>query len=247
MSTNTVDPRYQLDAGPTRTGAIVDIVLYVLASAALWGVEEALRAAGWLPLPDVYEGGPTLIASFFVVLGLMHWRKQSWRDFGLRRPGRWWFIPAWGFVVILVNIAAQLTIVPLLATILNAPSPDLSRYDALTGNLKIFLIVTPGAMITGGFIEEFIYRGMMVDRLARVFGGGRRGLVAAALCCGLPFGLVHFQWGVGGMLVTAVMGGVLGLMYLATRRNLWPLVAGHAVLDAVLLTQVYLGAFSQGT
>ena len=96
-------------------------------------------------------------------------------------------------------------------------------------------------MVTGGFIEEFIYRGLMVDRLARIFGGGKRGLVWAGLSCGVPFGLIRFQWGVGGMIGTAVMGSAPGLMYLATRRNLWPLIAGHATLDAILMAQVYYG------
>jgi membrane protease YdiL (CAAX protease family) len=110
--------------------------------------------------------------------------------------------------------------------------------------MPLFLISAGGAMITGGFIEEFIYRGLMVDRLHRICGGGRRSLWLAALLCGVPFGLVHFQWGVGGMLVTAVMGSVLGFMYLATGRNLWPLIAAHATLDFVLMLQVYLGVLT---
>jgi membrane protease YdiL (CAAX protease family) len=65
--------------------------------------------------------------------------------------------------------------------------------------------------------------------------------VFGALLCGVPFGLVHFTWGIGGILVTTVMGSVMGLLYLATGRNLWPLVAGHATLDALLMTQAYLG------
>ena len=81
----------------------------------------------------------------------------------------------------------------------------------------------------------------MVDRLARVFGGGRRGRVLGALGCGLPFGLIHYEWGLGGVLGTAVMGATLGLMYLATRRNLWPLVAAHASLDLILMLQAYRG------
>lgn len=41
------------------------------------------------------------------------------------------------------------------------------------------------------------------------------------------------------MLVTTVMGSILGLMYRVTRRNLWPLIAAHAALDAIMLLQVY--------
>ncbi|MFQ5510678.1 MAG: CPBP family intramembrane glutamic endopeptidase [Candidatus Krumholzibacteriia bacterium] len=66
-----------------------------------------------------------------------------------------------------------------------------------------------------------------------------RGLLLAALLNGVPFGLIHFEWGFGGMLVTTVMGSILGLMYRVTRRNLWPLIAAHAALDAIMLLQVY--------
>jgi len=143
--------------------------------------------------------------------------------------------------VIVVNIAAQMTFVPLVGLLFDVPQPDLSRYDPVVGNLRMFLIAVSGAMVTGGFIEEFIYRGLMVDRVARLFGGGKRGLILGALLCGVPFGLVHFKWGVGGMVGTTIMGSALGLMYLATKRNLWPLVAGHAALDFILMLQVYLG------
>jgi membrane protease YdiL (CAAX protease family) len=192
----------------------------------------------------MFGGGMTLIGSFFVVVGLMKWRGQSWGDLGLKRPRRWWTIPVWGLVILVVNVVAQLTIVPLIAMLVNAPPPDLSRYDIIYQNLTMLLTAMIGSMITGGFIEEFIYRGLMIDRLGRIFGGGRRGLVFAALLNGLPFGLIHFEWGIGGMMVTTIMGSVLGLMYLLTKRNLWPLIAAHATLDAILMLQVYYGVLN---
>lgn len=229
---------------PTRLGAVVDILIYLAAALGFWGIEEALRAADRFPYPGLFDGGMSLILSFFVIVGLMKWRGQGWADLGLKRPPHWWTIPLWGLVIIAVTIASQLTIVPLLARVLHAPPADLSRYDIIRGNFQLFLVTAVGAMITGGFIEEFIYRGLMIDRLGRILGGGQRGLWIAALLCGVPFGLVHFQWGVGGMLVTAVMGSVLGVMYLATKRNLWPLIAAHATLDLIMMLQVYLGVLT---
>lgn len=229
---------------PTPIEAGVDLLVYLATAFGFWAGEEALRASDLYPLPGLFAGGMTLILSFFVVVGLMRWRGQSWSDLGLQKPRRWWNIPLWGLGVLAVSVAAQMTIVPLLARLLDAPPPDLSKYDIIRHNLPMFLLAAGGAMITGGFIEELIYRGLMIDRLGRLFGGGKRGLHLAALCCGLPFGLIHFQWGVGGILVTAVMGSVLGFMYLATRRNLWPLIAAHATLDIILMLQVYLGVLS---
>ena len=227
--------------GPGPAAAALDVGIFVVAAFALWGLEEVWRATGRFPLPGLMDGAPGLVGLFFVAAGLMKWRGQTWSAFGLWRPRRWWHVPAWGLAAIVVNMIAQLTVAPLLARLFEVPAPDLSRYDPLRGNLRLFLIVTPGAMLTGGFIEEFLYRGMMVDRLARIFGSGRRSTLYAALLCGVPFGLIHFKWGVGGMFTTAIMGSVLGLMYLATRRNLWPLVFGHALLDLLLMLQMYLG------
>jgi membrane protease YdiL (CAAX protease family) len=228
--------------GPSRRDAFLDIAIYVLAGAALWFGEEALRSAGRFPYPGLLDGAFALIGMFLVGVILMKWRGQTVADFGLKRPRRgWWFVPVWAVLVLIAYAISQITVVPLLGKLLNVPPADFSRYQPLVGNLTLFLIITPGAMITGGFMEEFLYRGLMIDRLGRIFGGGKRALWLAAILNGVPFGLIHFEWGIGGILMTAVMGLVMGLMFLATRRNLWPLVLAHATLDFLLLLQVYLG------
>ncbi|HEX9186801.1 MAG TPA: CPBP family intramembrane glutamic endopeptidase [Vicinamibacteria bacterium] len=232
-----------VDREPGRGAAAVDILLTVAVSGLLYAGEMGLQSVGLLPASGLYTGALTLVGAFLFVWWLVRWRGESLAVLGLRRPPTWWFVPAWGLVVFAVNVLAQITVVPALAALLGLPAADVSQYAVLRGNLPLFLAASVGSMITGGFIEEVVYRGLMVDRLARVFGGGRRGRVLGALACGLPFGLIHFEWGVGGVLVTAVMGSVLGLMFLATRRNLWPLVAAHAALDLALMVQAYLGAF----
>jgi len=242
--TATVNERYHLGPGPDRLGALIDIIIYFAGAGATFGVEAMLRSAGWMPYPDLTAGAPSLLVGFFLVVWLMKRRGQRWPALGLRRPKRWWSLPAWAFVVLVVTILLQLTAVPLLAWVFDLPAPDMSRYDVIVGNFPVFLTAAIGSMVTGGFIEEVIYRGLMVDRLARLFGGTKRAVVLAALLCGVPFGLIHFKWGIGGMVSTAVMGATLGLMYLATRRNLWPLIAAHATLDFLLMWQVYTGMLS---
>lgn len=227
--------------GPDRSGAALDLLLFVGLGLAFYGLEELLRGAGFFPFPAPFDGVFALIASFGVAVILMKRRGQRWRDLGLRAPRRWWSIPAWALAVLVVNVVAQNTLVPGLGGLLGLEPPDFSRYDVIRQNLPMLLVIMPGAMITGGFMEEFMYRGLIIDRLARLFGGGRSGLLFAALLNGLPFGLIHFEWGLGGMLLTTVMGSVLGLMYLASGRNLWPLIVAHATLDAVLMLMLYSG------
>jgi len=240
----TGNDRYDLGPGPGRIGSLLDIVIYFAAAMAAFGVEEILRAFGWFPYPGLFDGALSLLIGFFAVVWLMKRRGQGWPALGLRRPARWWSIPVWAIAVFAVTVVLQLTIVPLLAVVFDLPPPDLSRYDVIVGNFPLFLVSTLGAMVTGGFIEEVIYRGFMVDRLARLLGGTKGAVVLGALLCGVPFGLIHFKWGIGGIMSTAVMGASLGLMYLATRKNLWPLIVAHASLDFILMLQVYTGALT---
>ncbi|MDH3767798.1 MAG: CPBP family intramembrane metalloprotease [Gammaproteobacteria bacterium] len=227
--------------GPTKSQAAADVLIFIVTALVFYGIEEFLRSVNLFPFPAALDGALSLIASFLVVIILMKWRDQGWRDFGLRKPNRWWTIPGWAAAILIVNIIAQNTLVPAMALWLQLTPPDFSRYDIVYQNLPMLLLVMSGAMITGGFMEEYIYRGFMIDRLSRLFGGGRRGLVLAAILNGLPFGIIHFEWGIGGILLTTVMGSVLGLMYLAAKRNLWPLIVAHASLDALLMIMLYYG------
>ena len=225
----------------TRAQAATDILLVVAAALVAYTLEETLRQLGLFPFPPAFDGVVTLVAAFVAAVAVLRWRGQNWSRIGLRKPPNWWFIPVWALVVLVVYAMFQNTLVPFLAGALQLDPPDFSRYDVIYQNLPMLLLIASGAMLTGGFIEEFLYRGLMIDRLSIIFGGGRIGLIAAALLNGLPFGLIHFEWGIGGILMTTVMGSVLGLMFLATRRNLWPLIVAHATLDAVLMTLLYFG------
>ena len=228
-------------ASLTRAQAATDILLVVAAAFVAYTLEETLRGLDLFPFPPAFDGVLTLVAAFVAAVAVLRWRGHDWSRIGLRKPPNWWFIPVWAVVVLVVYAMSQNTLVPFLAGALQLDPPDFSRYDVIYQNLPMLLLIASGAMLTGGFIEEFLYRGLMIDRLSIIFGGGRIGLVAAALLNGLPFGLIHFEWGIGGIQMTTVMGSVLGLMFLATRRNLWPLIVAHATLDAVLMTLLYFG------
>lgn len=56
----------------------------------------------------------------------------------------------------------------------------------------------------------------------------------------IAFGLVHFEWGLAGMVQTGFMGVAFGVAYLAVGRNLWVTVLAHGYMDTILLVQLYL-------
>ncbi len=72
-----------------------------------------------------------------------------------------------------------------------------------------------------------------------VFGGAKGAAVYAVLVQTLIFGSVHFQWGLGGIFVTAIMGAVWGFACLLCGRNLWIVILAHSTAHIALVTQLY--------
>ena len=56
----------------------------------------------------------------------------------------------------------------------------------------------------------------------------------------LVFGSVHFMWGIGGVIVTVVMGLVWGTAYLLCGRNLWIVILAHSAAHVLFVIQLYL-------
>ncbi len=86
--------------------------------------------------------------------------------------------------------------------------------------------------ISAGICEEFLYRGFGLALLAvfaPTIGPLRTVLVAA-----LGFGLAHAYQGAAGIMVTAVIGGCLAVLYLGTGSLLLP-VAFHILVDLRVL------------
>ncbi len=85
------------------------------------------------------------------------------------------------------------------------------------------------AAITGGVVEELLYRGYAIERLATLTGSyGWAGLISTTV-----FAMVHLpMWGWGPVVTFFVSGGLLALFYIWT-QDLVACIIGHAVTDAV--------------
>jgi membrane protease YdiL (CAAX protease family) len=85
---------------------------------------------------------------------------------------------------------------------------------------------------SAAFGEELLARGFILDRLAKVIGGRQSpAFVAAVFLQAAIFGAFHMYQGIGGAIVTAAAGLVLGLVWLFGRHNLWPSVLLHGLVD----------------
>ena len=118
-------------------------------------------------------------------------------------------------------------------------SADMSSYEFLSGNPLMLALVLVGVFIASSFGEEFIYRGFLMSRFAKMMGGSKKAWMGSALISSLIFGLIHYDWGLMGMVQTAFMGMALAISWLKAKKNLWVVVLAHAYMDFILMMQMY--------
>jgi membrane protease YdiL (CAAX protease family) len=192
-----------------------------------------ITALGWFPLPVVL---------FFIVAWIsLHWRGLRWRDVGLRRPENWLATVGLALVIgVGYQLLDTLLIGPLLEQLTRQPI-DLSQFTPIQSNLALLLGSLLLTWTEAAFIEEMFFRGYLFNRLTDLFGNHRLGIGLALLISSLVFSLAHGYQGLTGILDTFLAGIFLGLLYLATRRNLWLPILTHGIIDTLAFLLIYLG------
>jgi len=114
---------------------------------------------------------------------------------------------------------------PALRKKLEASFTGIAYYLPRTGRERaLFALVC----VTAGVCEEIIFRGWIIRYLAALPFGltlwGSLGLSSAL------FGLVHLYQGWRGVALTAVLGGMLGLLFLVTGNLVVPIIL-HVLID----------------
>ncbi|MCI0517172.1 MAG: CPBP family intramembrane metalloprotease [Woeseiaceae bacterium] len=171
-------------------------------------------------------------------------RGQTWSHFGFRCTPHGFRSLCRRVVLSIVVLACALAAfvagsVVMAGVTPAAQSADMSGYNYLQGNLPMLLAALAGVYVVSSFGEEVIYRGFLINRLAEIGHGRKKAWRIAVVTGAVIFGLVHFSWGITGVVQTAFMGLALGIAYLLTQRDLWVLVLAHACIDTLLLVQLY--------
>jgi membrane protease YdiL (CAAX protease family) len=220
----------------------IDILIVFAASGFAFFLEDFANARGWITVGVDARGFTAVLSGAFAAVGVVIARGGTLADLGFKRPKRWTMVPLQVVGILLVFIAVQ-TLVPLLVSLFLStplPEPDLSRHDSISGNLGAAIAMLLILPLTASIPEEIIYRGFLIGRLSDIFGQNSGGAAMAVFVQALIFGAVHFQWGVGGMIMTVVMGIVWGSAYLLCDRNLWVVILAHSVGHILLVVQLYL-------
>jgi len=192
-------------------------------------------------IPGIPYGGPIgLIACLFAATWMLRSNGQSWADLGLRRARSGKGVALGAAMVVLVFVAAAATngvVQPLLNWLLGDAAarefPDVST-------LPLYVIMMVIVWTTASFGEEMVFRGFLMSRFSAMFGGTTFAWIIAAFLQAALFGVGHAYQGIGGIIVTGSVGLAFGLLYLLARRNLWPLIIGHGLINTYGITVLHL-------
>lgn len=227
-----------------RLSAFRDVALII-------GASVAVQAAVF---PFSWKFASLPAAATVLILATIFLRQQNlgWRDVGLKGPSsaRGVFITLGQTVItlaVMIAVGAIASIV--LGQYVEPTSPAGDRFEGIVGNLDYYLMWLAISWIVGGFAEEMVFRGFLINRVESFLTGrvpieksGIISIIAVILPAAL-FGFAHIYWrGLLGALVGTCVGIALGILYLAYGRRLWPLILAHGLLNTLSVTARYFDA-----
>ena len=200
-------------------------------------------ALGLLAVP--YPGPLAVLAGLAATGWSLRARGDTLAALGLVRPGGSGRLLLASIGTAAAGYAAAIAATLLATRGLGWAPAEVARFADLPGNLPLLLGLLALSWTIAAFGEEVLFRGFLQPRLAAAFGGTGGAGILAAFAQALLFGLGHAYQGATGMLVTATLGLVFGLLYLRL-RSLWPLVIAHGLIDSVGMLALFAGAGAPG-
>lgn len=203
-----------------------------------------LEIALWIGIgvADIYGYIPVSRTPFLVALGWISLRLRGfrWREVGFTRPPNWVGSIALGIVLgIAMEIFSLCITVPFFTRLTGKP-PDLSDFHFVVGDSKALLLVLVLSWILAAFGEELGYRGYVMSRMADAVRGN---WFVALIVASIYFGWGHEAQEITGVIQESFAGLLLGIMYLATGRNLTVPIVAHGVANTTAFILIYLDRY----
>ncbi len=168
-------------------------------------------------------------------------RGFTWRSVGFSAPPNGWRAVRFGLLAGLAIEALELFVTQPLLVRWTGKYPDLSVFAASRHDVKLLLLLLAGSWTLAALGEELVWRGYVFNRVSDLVGRSRVGAVTALVLMSLAFGLAHADQGTTGVIENTIDGALLGLLYLASNRNLWLPIVAHGVTDSVDSLLLFLG------
>jgi len=193
-------------------------------------------ARGLVPLSRT----PFLLLLCWVSLRL---RRLPWRSIGFTRPPRLQRAIAIGIVAGLALELFAINITTPWITSMTGMPPDVSDLDGVVGNWQLLLIMLVVSWILAAFGEELAFRGYLMNRVADGLGRTRVAWIISLVVVSVFFGIGHGTQGVAGIVQESLSGCWLGVLFLASGRNLTVPIVAHGVSNSLALALIYLNRY----
>lgn len=223
-----------------RTSIVIDILVVIAASGLAYLIEGIAIAEGLLSYGKEIRGVSAMVIGACSAVAIILYRGGTLGDLGLKRPVSWKLVPLQAAIILIVFISAESVLPPLLSSFFYIPEPDFSRYNAISGNAVAAIGMALILPLTASIPEEIIFRGFLLGRLAKLTEHNKTLVWIPVITQAVIFSLIHFQWGIGGMVMTFIMGVVWGSAYLLCDRNLWTVIIAHSTGHILFVIQLYL-------
>ncbi|MFA5873647.1 MAG: type II CAAX endopeptidase family protein [Anaerolineales bacterium] len=180
-----------------------------------------------------------------IILGVaVGFDKLKLSDIGFSAPKSWLATILWSLGLgVVIAFVSTLVIEPAAEKMAGQPH-DLSILEKMRGNWKQLLLMLAVAWILASFLEESIFRGFLMSALGSLIG--KSGVFASIglLISAVVFGLAHWYQGKSAAISTAIIGLLLGDIFIWSGYNLWMPILTHGVIDTLGLILIY---FNQDT
>ena len=196
-----------------------------------------------LPWPGAWGLLKTVLPLVVVVMAARR-RPQPLAALGLTPPARPVVMLAGGIALGVVLYALDLVTVRPLGRLLFDQPTEVGALGSIRGSLPNLLVALVFMWLFAAIGEEIVWRGFVLDRLGRRFGGSHPAWAVAVLVSSALFAALHAYQGPRGVLHAGIGAVVLAALYLAGgRRHLWLPILVHGTKNTVSFLLIYLDRY----
>ena len=178
------------------------------------------------------------IVGFLIAWLMLRLSSENWRQFGLIKPPSIFLLFIQGTILFFAIKLLNRQLAPLIADWLSfSRGPSIFGY--IRGNTTAFLGWVAIGWSVGGFCEELLFRGFLLNKISKLFAHQSIGLAFGIIGQAVLFGLLHLYQGAFGFVFTFLSALLIGIAYLFCRRNLWPLIIAHGCWNSVAMYGIY--------
>lgn len=206
-------------------------------------------AAVWLALVVIrFRRSTPFLAGGLLVLGVgglaAAWLGAvPWAALGFSSPSPWWQTVAFALVWLTLMLAWS-PLADRIATRFVAEPPTLEAFRPIqesTAKLVGGILV---AWVLGGFLEELVFRGMILTSLEALLtplpGPLAAGVAVVIAAAGAA--IAHLYQGLRASLIIAQLSVLFGVLFIVSGYDLWAVVLCHGLYDTVAFIR-----FARGT